>query len=175
MKHFALILFSILTVSGAIAQRTDFSNESAFIFPASKFMNELSATEGINLPEEDSKVNEEVLKSFKTQYSNAEKVEWSQVNKNYLAKFKTGNMKMETLLNKHGKILYSIAYLSQKDVPANVKSLVNAAYPEHIITLVAKVTKKNRQIWVITAAGQYNDIRARVEGNQVEEVETIEK
>ncbi len=175
MNCFALILFSAFTVSGALAQRTDFSNESAFKFPSSKIMNEFSSPEGTNLPAKNENVSDEVLKSFKTEYQNAEKVTWLQVNKNYLAKFSNGNIAMETLLNKHGKIIYSIAYGVEKDLPKNVKTLVYAAYPEHIITNVAKVTRKNRQIWVITSAGQYDDVRFRVEGGQIEEVETIQK
>ncbi len=175
MNRFALILFSAFTVSGALAQRTDFSNESAFKFPSNKIMNELFSPAGADLPAENEKVSDEVLKSFKTEYQDAQKVTWSQVNNNYLAKFSNGNIAMETLLNKHGKILYSIAYGVEKDLPKNVQTLVYATYPEHIITNVAKVTRKNRQIWVITSAGQYDDVRFRVEGGQIEEVETIQK
>ncbi len=170
-----LLLLSILIGSNSFGQKIGFTNGVASKFTSTKISEGLSSSMESTVPTEAENVNEKVLSSFSTNFQNTGKVSWSQVKNKFLAKFQNDQIATETLFSKHGKILYSIESGYEKHIPADVKSLTAKTYSEYVITSVAKVSKNNRQIWVVTMAGKENDIKARIENGQIEEVETIKK
>lgn len=177
MKCFGFIACSMFIMTSSIAQKSPFSNDVAFRYPVSSFaayFGDVKEADPVAEPGNVA-VSEKVLQGFNSEFSNAGNVSWTKEKKNFKAKFANGSMATQTLFNSKGKMLYSLESGTAKDLPAQYSAMVNKAYPEHIITGVSKLTKKNRQIWVVTTAGKNNDVRARIEDGKMEEVEVINK
>ena len=176
ISRISLAVLSLLTVCNLFAQEADFKNDAAFKFSSDEISQGLpDVSTNIYGKTENINVNTKLLKTFKKQFENVDEVEWSPVKNYFLAKFKKDGMLIRSLFNKNGKIIYTIEFLSEKQLPPNVRRMVKKQYYDYAITSAAKVAEANREIWVIKMAGETNYVSARVEGGEMEETENYQK
>jgi hypothetical protein len=120
--------------------------------------------------------NEKVLTRFNKQFLNATNVNWSfATNGTWHAFFTHEGAPNSILYNKKGRIIYLINYVSEKQLPSDVKKLITNCYPEYQITDVAKVIQDERTIWIVNVASLNHLIALREEDGELEEVSKFKK
>lgn len=122
-----------------------------------------------------STVPAKVDEAFKTTFTDAVDPTWYKINKNYLVKFLTNDMKNQAAYKKNGSMVYQIAYGFEKDIPEDVLSLVKSKFPDYSIMVGFNVKQDNRDIWVVNLENDKYLIKARVEDGNVEEAERTRK
>ncbi len=120
-------------------------------------------------------VTKEVDKSFKKSFPNAENLKWYKLNKNYLAKFIQNDMKHNTLIAENGNIKYDISYGTESNLPEDLLVRIKGGYSEYNITRVANIKESNRNIWVINLESLKHIVLVRIEEDEMEEVERLNK
>lgn len=166
MMFFAPILSAQnLTYKGAVLKTSSSQSPGNF---SSK--NEGSGVTGIE------KINPKLLNQFNKHFYHAANVKWQQIGDKFLATFADDETTTtSSLFSKNGKLIYIIHYSTEKQLPEMVKRLVNDKYEDYLITSVAQVLEKNREIWVVKLAGISHYKAVRVEDGEMEEVENFQK
>jgi len=167
-----LSLLSMLLVSNSFAQK-DVSRESAYRFSPPKFDLALLAPIHDVMSNED--VNKKVLKHFNKSFRNAENIKWERLDDNFLATFVVKNVTTKSLFDERGNLVCRINYISEKQLPADIKNIVTNAYRKYTITSVAGILQDNRHIWIVKLANETNYVAARVEDGEIEEIENFLK
>lgn len=170
----SIIIFAMIVSLSAAAQKA-FNKQTALnlslpeisrIFPTEMGFTDIIANE---------KISDKLSSRFNKLFKNAINVKWYKTGENFLAKFKTEETSNSSLFDKKGRLIYSINYCSQKQLPVSIKKMVTYKYEGYKITSVAKILQDNRKIWVIKLAGKSNYIAARVEDGEMQEVENFQK
>lgn len=121
------------------------------------------------------KINPKLLKHFNKTFYHATNVKWQQLGNKFLATFSRGEITTRSLFYVNGKLIYTINYSTENQLPDAVKNLVKSGYDDYTITTVAQVLEKDREIWVVKLAGRSHYKTVRVEDGEMEEVENFEK
>lgn len=165
----SIIIFTMI-VSLSTAAQKEGSNQTASNLSPSEIYRNFPGEMGFTNIIESEKVRDKISSRFDKLFKNAINVKWYHADDNFLAQFTTGETSNNSLFDKRGRMIYSINYCSQKDLPVNIKKMINYQYKGYEITSVAKVLQDGRKIWVIKLAGKSNYITARVEDGEVQEV-----
>ena len=118
-----------------------------------------------------SAVNQKLSKAFNNDFKNTVNARWFEINKRYLVKFISADQKNTALYNKRGYLIYHIAYGTEKNLPENVRDQIKAQYPKATITNAIYVNQANRKVWVVSLEEGRELVLARVEDDQLDEVE----
>jgi hypothetical protein len=169
--RFSLAFLSVFFLLNSFGQK-DLSRESAGNFSFIKYGAAFSSSEK-DLNKES--VDKKILKHFSKSFKNAEGIKWEQLDDNFLATFVINNVKTHSLFNKKGKMIYTIEYVSGKQLPGYVRNLVVNTYRNYAITSAAGILQDNRKIWIVKLANETNYIAVRIEGGDMEEIENFRK
>jgi hypothetical protein len=173
ISSISLTLLSMLLVLSSFAQK-DFSNESAYRFYPKKSGNFFPSPKSGNIISNEN-ISKKVLIHFNKKFINATNIKWEQLDDNFLATFVRGETTTKSLFDKKGKIIYTINYFSETQLPVSIKGIVTNKYRDYKITSVAKITEDNRQIWIVKLAGKTNFVATQVENGEMEEIENFQK
>ncbi len=172
----SLTLLSMLLTANTFAQKSDYKNEAAYKFTSDEIGKGLpSFSNDVNSSAETEDVNKKVLKHFNKKFYNVTNVKWEQLDDNFLAKFSAGETSTNSLFNNKGKLIYTIIFSSEKQLPAYIKNMVTNKYEDYKITSVAEVLQDNRKIWVVNLSGTTEYIIVRIEDGEMEEAENFQK
>ena len=166
----------IFILSNAFAQKSENKNKSDYKFSNYEFgethlsPGDYSMSNPGNLD-----ISEKVLKHFNKKYNNATQVKWYQFDDSFLATFSTGGTLTRSLFNKKGRMIYSINYFSERQLPVDVKKMITNKYENYKITGAAKVLQDNRKIWIVKLADKFNYVTARLEDGEIEETEAFQE
>jgi len=177
-RSIGLSLSAIVMAMHPFAQKTGSINEPVREFSYNiikKTSSSIDNSSPVNIPSS-VPYNGKVFKQFDKIFLDASNVKWSfATNGNYHAYFtKDGNLN-SILFAKNGEIIYLINYVSEKQLPFDVKQLIEYNYEEFKITVVDKVFQDNRTIWVVELAGINHFITVRVEDGEIQEIEKLKK
>src|SRR4051794_40659980 len=100
-----------------------------------------------------SNVSTEVTKSFNKEFKKALNPKWFAVDKDYLVKFIQDDMSNSAYFKQSGSLVYHLSYGYEKDVPAEIRRLVNNSYSGYAISRAILVKAQNRNIWVVNLEG----------------------
>lgn len=151
-------------------QKSDHNNVTAYnvdenILPSSDKSSPMNVAG--SLPE-----NKIVLKHFNKMFLNASNVSWTlERNGRENVYFTKDGFANSVLFDKKGNIIYLINYVSEKQLPADVKTLIENNYEEFKITSVDKVIQSNQTIWVVKLASVFHFITLSVEDGEMKEIE----
>lgn len=157
-KQVVLILAVFLFCSSQLIAQ----NDSIVSLPAIT----ITATTEVN-----SVVNNAFLKTF----PEAINVNWYKFDKDYLAKFIENDMNHNALFKKNGVLKYDVSFGYESNLPDDVRQMVTSGYPDHRITRAFRVMEGGRDIWIVNLEGINNYVIARVENNEMEEVQRFNK
>ena len=115
-------------------------------------------------------VTQAVERSFQRQFKGAVKPQWYRVNKDYLVTFIREDMRNNALFKKNGRLIYTVRYGHENNLPDDIRKQVRDAYGDYSITNAVNVRQDNRDIWVINLEGLKKLVLLRVEDGQMEEV-----
>ena len=121
------------------------------------------------------KVYQNIKDEFDMQFSGAEDVKWSLVNKNFLANFSMSDRKYAVLFNPRAVMIYKIVYGKEKDLPTDIRRWVKRVYLEWNIASAVKVEEAGRNIWLINVVDSTEFAWVTVENDEIKEVEKYKK
>lgn len=151
-----LSLFSVMAVNTAFAQK-----------PKTKVLPQVTITA------DNAMVSQRVLENFDSFFNGATNVRWAQINKKYLAKFDYNNMNHNALYLKRGYRVYDIGYGYEKDLPSDLRKMVNSVYKDHDITRVFEVKQNMQHVWIVNLKDGEKFVTARIEDGEMREVSRI--
>jgi hypothetical protein len=119
------------------------------------------------LPNGDASVNEKVLKSFNTVFSDASNVQWSQLGDYYYVSFSQNDMRVRAEYDKNGEMLSSLRYYDAQHLPLNILCNVKKEYPNKSIEVVTEVSIPAGTAYVIQLQDSkgWTIVRSDVNGN----------
>ena len=122
-----------------------------------------------------SEVGTSVNNAFMKTFPDAMNVSWYKFDKDYLSRFIENDMDHNALFKKNGVLKYDVSFGYSQNLPGDVLHTVEAAYPDHQITRTFRVKEGGRDIWVVNLEGIKNYVTARIENNELEEVQRFNK
>ena len=115
-------------------------------------------------------IDEKVSKAFESSFGRAEKVRWYEKSRKDLVKFIMDDLEHIALFNKDGSLFYHLSFGLEKNLPAEIKNLVNNSYPNYSISKVVHITQNGRNYWILNMdSDQYFKI-LNVEGGKIKEM-----
>jgi len=121
------------------------------------------------------KIPDRIWKGFSSYFYDAENPRWYRVNKDYLAKFMIYDEENRALFTKKGNLIYHISYGYEKSLSEDLRKRVKDSYPDYEITRAVKITQAGREIWVVTLEDPHTLILIRIEDEEMEEVQKLQK
>jgi len=118
-------------------------------------------------------VSQKVSDAFKGSFSNAMDARWYQIDKKYLVKFMTEDQQNTALYKKTGYLVYHITYGKADNLPYEAVNLVYKEYKNCRITTAIHVNQDQRSIWVVNLEYGKSLIMARIEDNQLQEIQKV--
>jgi hypothetical protein len=112
---------------------------------------------------------------FDRNFPDAFNLSWYKYDKDYLARFIENDMDHKALFKKNGVLKYDVSFGYESNLPENVLQMVQGAYPDHKIIRTFRVQEGGRDIWVVNLESLNNYVIARVEQDQLEEVQRFNK
>lgn len=77
------------------------------------------------------------------------------------------------LFTQKGKLIYSINYGSEINLPIDIRKIVKSTYYDYNIISAIEVNQNKKIVWVVKLAGFKKTISVRVENGEMEEIENI--
>jgi len=121
-----------------------------------------------------SPVTKTVHEAFKKDFKDAVLTRWFVMHQNFLVKFISKDQRNHALYNKKGAIIYHIAYGDEKTLPGDVLAVVKEEYPACDVVTCIYVKQGQRNVWVVNVKEKGDLVKARVENDQLEEVERVQ-
>jgi len=111
-----------------------------------------------------------LVRSFVQYFDNATNEHWYTHGRDYLVKFNIHDREARALFNKDGRLVYSILFGTEKNLPDDIRYEVRSNYFDYHITKTSEVKEAGRIIWVIDMINDEKHLTLRVENNEMEEV-----
>ncbi len=175
IRSIALPLVATFMAVHAIGQKTDGTYEVATKFSSNNLSDkspfsvktDVATNPSLSVP-----YNRKVFEAFHMKFFDATDPRWEfEDNGSYHAFFKQEGHLNAILFNKNGKIIYLVNYLSEDQLPSDVKNLINDNYEDYKITNAAKVLENNRTIWVLNLTGVSHWIKVVVEDGDIQRID----
>lgn len=94
-------------------------------------------------------VSKKISESFASLYKGAEEPQWFQSDKNYLVDFILNNQVNKALFTKNGKLVYHMAFGNEKQMPADIRTIVKSKYFDYAITSTLKIDIREKSAWIV--------------------------
>lgn len=122
-------------------------------------------------------INNKVQKSFDQYFAGVTRQYWSEVGRDFHNSFYLNGVHNCALFSKNGRLIYSISYGSEKDLPADLRKIIKREYYDYDITMAieVKVKEQDRNIWVVNMEDDTTYLTIRVEDGEMEQVQEFEK
>jgi len=116
-------------------------------------------------------VNKAVSNAFKKEFKNPINPRWYKMDQNYLVMFFAKEQKNNVLYKNNGALVYHITYMNGNGLPKEVEGIVNSKYPDYSILTTFRIEQDARIIWVVNLKVANDFVLARVEDDQLEEIQ----
>jgi hypothetical protein len=119
--------------------------------------------------------NSKVQKAFTRAFGENALQNWSIAGRNFLNSFYVDGVRTNVLYSPKGNLIYTIAYGAEQQLPGDVRKLVKSSYYDYDITSVTEVKENERHIWVVQLQNSKEVITARIENDEMEQVQQFNK
>ena len=119
--------------------------------------------------------NVRVQRSFILNFGDTSENNWCKVRDCYLNQFHSNGLRTIALFSKNGKLIYTIRYGSEKNLSPDLRKRVKSQYYDYSITTVTELMEDNRDIWVVNLESPTELIVVRLDGDDMEEVQRLQK
>ena len=169
--------FLITFITGLMVMFTLFkatAQESILLAYSSKRL-----TAGISIPSDDEAspkkyagvyVRAKVMRTFLQYFEKATEVHWNLSDNRYLASFKNEGRMCKALFDYSGALLYFIQYVTEKDLPRDVRKQLRSEYAGFKIEAVTEYDANNMKAWIVNLQNSENLIVVRVTDNSLDEL-----
>lgn len=115
----------------------------------------ISVSKAQDIPESEIPVS--VKKNFSNFFQDAENIKWQKSVDNYIVLFNKGEVKGKAILNQRGNLIRGEEDVAEKDLPANIKPIIEKDCAGYTITRIVKVQENARFFYSIeTMKGKEN-------------------
>lgn len=94
-------------------------------------------------------VSKKVSDSFAGLFKGAEEPKWFQSNKNYVVRFILNNQPNKAEFTKNGNLVYHMAFGNEKQMPADIRTIVKSKYFDYKINSTVKVDFEEKSAWIV--------------------------
>ena len=115
------------------------------------------------------------LIAFKKDFGHATDVKWSLENNGFMARFINDGRKTTVLFDKKGRIVYSIAEGTIKNLPSETRKLVRSIYYDFDITSTKEVNSYQKKAWFMNLEDETSYITIRVMNGEIVETGNYRK
>ena len=120
-------------------------------------------------------VAQRVSDSFDQLFKGAAGSEWTPANKNFIVNFNLNNQKNKAEFTGDGRLLYLIVYGHEKEMPAELRTIVKSTYFDYTINSTVKIKFEGRVFWIINLEDANDLIVLRVEGDNMDVIRKSKK
>jgi hypothetical protein len=120
-------------------------------------------------------ITQKVSDSFEKLFKGAVAPEWVEVNKNFIVNFILDNQKNKAEFTRGGRLLYLIVYGKEKEMPADLRTIVKSTYLDYGINSTVKIKFEGRVFWIINLEDANNLVVLKVEDGDMDVIKKIKK
>ncbi|ANH82966.1 hypothetical protein A8C56_20005 [Niabella ginsenosidivorans] len=113
----------------------------------------------------DPSVNEKVLKTFNEVFTNARNVQWSTTAEYSEASFSTGSVTSRAMFDNNGKLIRTIRYYKENNLPSNVRYEIKNEYRGKEIYGVTEVATATATIYHLIIRDSKNIYKVVADNN----------
>jgi hypothetical protein len=115
-------------------------------------------------------VTEKVSESFSHLFKGAVAPRWFVVDKGFLVKFILNDQKNKAIFSKDGQLVYLLAFGNEKQMPADIRTIVKSKYFDYEITSTVKVNIDESTTWLVNVEDANQFIMLRIDENGIMDV-----
>ena len=119
--------------------------------------------------------NMKVQRSFSNEPGDTIEQNWSVAGENFLNRFYINKTPVRTLFSTNGKLIYSIMYGKEKDLPKTIAWMIKKEYFDYSVNAATEVRQNKRDIWLVQLQNGYEVITVHIENGAMEEVQQFTK
>lgn len=121
--------------------------------------------------------NDKVTIKFKKEFPKATEQAWYSLDENLLVKFKEDNQNAMAVINPRGRILYQSKEINEKQLPQDVKTIIDDDYANFVIkkAMMAHSARLNKTAYVFTLESATRIAVIRVIDSEVQELKMLER
>jgi hypothetical protein len=120
-------------------------------------------------------ITQKVSDSFDQLFKGAVAPEWVEANKNFIVNFILDNQKNKAEFTRGGRLLYLIVYGKEKEMPADLRTIVKSTYFDYGINSTVKIKFEGRVFWIINLEDANNLVVLKVEDGDMDVIKKIKK
>jgi hypothetical protein len=94
-------------------------------------------------------ISKKVSDSFASLFKDAQAPKWFVADKNYVVDFIMNDQVNKAEFTKKGQLVYHLAFGNEKQMPADIRTIVKSKYFDFAINSTVKVTMNENSAWII--------------------------
>jgi len=94
-------------------------------------------------------ISKKVSDSFASLFKGAQEPKWFVADKNYVVDFIMNDQVNKAEFTKKGQLVYHLAFGNEKQMPADIRTIVKSKYFDFAINSTVKVTMNENSAWII--------------------------
>jgi hypothetical protein len=115
-------------------------------------------------------VRAKVMRTFLQYFDGATDVHWNLSGNRYLASFTNAGRMCKALFGYNGRLLYIIQYVTEKNLPREMRKQLRSAYVDYKIGAVTEVDANDVKAWIVNLQDADNLIVVRVTDGSLDEL-----
>ena len=120
-------------------------------------------------------ISTRAIRDFHHSYTDVYDEQWYPVMYGFIAKFTLNNIKTRVDYDKQGNWLSTTRFLSESQMPREVRRRVKSVYFDDSITLVLEIENKEDKVYIVNLEGQTTWKKVRVSNSELIELEDYNK
>ncbi|HUR12628.1 MAG TPA: hypothetical protein VM012_14730 [Flavitalea sp.] len=120
-------------------------------------------------------LNSKIVRNFVKDYPQVSGVTWRKDGRNYVAKFKTGEVSNKVVYARNGQVKYSLKTYTENGLPQRVRSAVKSVYYDFFISSVQELKLNGRTFYFIQMSDAQNWKTVRWTEGELQEIESFQK
>ena len=120
-------------------------------------------------------VSQKVSESFASLFKGAVAPKWFDTDKNYIVDFIMDNQRNKAAFTKKGRLVYHMIFGNEKQMPADIRTIVKSKYFDYAISSTLKVNIDDKSAWIINIEDANQFFVLRVVDGVMDVLDTIKK
>ena len=120
-------------------------------------------------------VTKKVSDSFSSLFKDAKAPKWFEADKNYVVDFILNNQVNKAEFTKKGRLVYHMAFGNEKQMPADIRTIVKSKYFDFAINSTVKINYEEKSAWIVNIEDDEQFLVLRVVDGVMDVLDKIEK
>ena len=120
-------------------------------------------------------VSQKVSEAFASLFKGAEAPKWYKSDQNYVVDFIMNNQVNKAEFTKKGYMVYHMAFGSEKQMPADIRTIVKSKYFDFSINSTVRITYEEKSAWIVNIEDARQFLVVRVVDGVMDIVDKIAK